>query len=185
MSARIDIAMGFDAKYAPHAATVVSSIVHNAPGAQVRFLMLHADVDAATQNRVAAEAPQAEFVWIEVGESDLPAYATRGGRPWLSFGVMGGAFQPTGHVFVLTSMVEHGLDPQEAIDLPRIFFEGGETLVEETVPAHVLSALEGMGHQLRTREAPWGGGQMVMMDHASGVLVGASDARKDGCALGW
>jgi lipopolysaccharide biosynthesis glycosyltransferase len=78
MSARVDIAMGFDAKYAPHAATVVSSIVRNAPGARIRFLMLHADVDAATRGRVATEAPEAEFSWIEVGEKDLPAYATRG-----------------------------------------------------------------------------------------------------------
>ncbi len=78
MTERIDIAMGYDRKYAPHAATVVSSIVRNAPGARFRFLMLHADVDRETQTRVESVAPDAEFVWIEVGDKDLPAYATRG-----------------------------------------------------------------------------------------------------------
>ncbi len=115
----------------------------------------------------------------------VPAYATRNGRPWLSFGVMGGAFQPTGHVFVLTSLTDHGLDPQEALDLPRIFFEGGETVIEESVPADVRAQLEAMGHTLRVREVAWGGGQIVLFDHDNGVLVGASDARKDGCASGW
>lgn len=78
MSGAIDIAMGYDRRYAAHAATVVSSIVRNAPGAQFRFLMLHADVDRDTQARVEAAAPDAVFQWIEVGDGDLPAYATRG-----------------------------------------------------------------------------------------------------------
>ncbi|GAM96384.1 glycosyl transferase [alpha proteobacterium U9-1i] len=78
MSERIDIALGYDRRYAAHAATVVSSIVRNAPGAEFRFLMLHADVDRATQERVESVAPGAVFVWTEVGEKDLPAYATRG-----------------------------------------------------------------------------------------------------------
>lgn len=78
MTDRIDIAMGYDRNYAAHAATVVSSIVRNAPGADFRFLMLHADVDAETQARVESVAPGATFVWKLVGEEDLPAYATRG-----------------------------------------------------------------------------------------------------------
>lgn len=78
MTGRIDVAMGYDCKYAAHAATVVSSIVRNAPGARFRFLMLHADIDAATQALVESVAPDAEFVWTEVGEKDLPAYTTRG-----------------------------------------------------------------------------------------------------------
>lgn len=75
---RIDIAMGYDRRYAAHAATVVSSIVRNAPGAELRFLMLHPDVDRETQARLESVAPGAAFVWIEVGDKDLPAYATRG-----------------------------------------------------------------------------------------------------------
>ena len=115
----------------------------------------------------------------------VPAIAMREGKPWLSFGVMGGAFQPTGHVFVLTSLVDYGLDAQEALDLPRVFFEGGETVIEESLPQDVATRLSEMGHTLRVRDLPWGGGQIVMIDHARDVLVGASDARKDGCALGY
>lgn len=77
-SDRIDIALGFDAKYAPHAANVMSSIARHAPGAKLRFVLLHAGVDAPLQKRVEAEAPKAECVWIEVGDDDLPAYADRG-----------------------------------------------------------------------------------------------------------
>lgn len=78
MSLTIDIAMGFDLKYAGHAATVAASIAANAPGASLRFIMLHAGVDASTQARVHAAAPGAAFVWVEVGDDDLPDYATRG-----------------------------------------------------------------------------------------------------------
>jgi lipopolysaccharide biosynthesis glycosyltransferase len=75
---RIDVALGFDGRYAPHAGTVVSSIVRNAPGAAFRFLLLHMDVTSEMKARVESVAPGAEFLWIEVGEDDLPAHADRG-----------------------------------------------------------------------------------------------------------
>lgn len=115
----------------------------------------------------------------------VPAMAYKDGQPWLSFGVMGGAYQPLGHVFVLTSLLDYGLDPQEAIDLPRTFFEGGETVIDDSLPMEEREKLAAMGHNVVVREIPWGGGQLVQIDRANGVLIGASDPRKDGCALGY
>lgn len=115
----------------------------------------------------------------------VPAMALKDGKPWLSFGVMGGAYQPTGHVFVLCNMIDYGMDAQEALDMSRVFFEGNDTIIEETLPASVRAELEAMGHKLSVREVPWGGGQIVQFDRESGVLIGASDHRKDGCALGY
>ncbi|MCL4767791.1 MAG: gamma-glutamyltransferase [Hyphomicrobiaceae bacterium] len=115
----------------------------------------------------------------------VPAMATRGGEPFLSFGVMGAAFQPMGHAYVLTNMLDFGMDPQEAIDCPRVFFEGGELFVEESVPASTAERLAGMGHAVKVRDEPWGGGQAICIDSVNGVLIGASDPRKDGCALGY
>jgi gamma-glutamyltranspeptidase/glutathione hydrolase len=103
----------------------------------------------------------------------------------MSFGVMGGAFQPTGHVFVLCNMLDYGLDAQEALDLSRVFFGGDVTIIEESLPAGVRSELEAMGHRIAVREVAWGGGQIVQFDRVNGVLIGASDPRKDGCALGY
>lgn len=75
---RIDVALGYDRRYAAHAGTVVSSIVRNAPGAEFRFIMLHADVDREMQQRIESIAPDAAFVWTQVGDDDLPVYADRG-----------------------------------------------------------------------------------------------------------
>lgn len=78
MSERIDIALGFDARYAPHAGVVISSVVRHAPGARFRFICLHDGIDAALRARVESCAPGAEFYWTEVREDDLPAFSTRG-----------------------------------------------------------------------------------------------------------
>ena len=115
----------------------------------------------------------------------VPAMALREGKPFLSFGVMGAAFQPMGHAYVMTNMLDFGMDPQEAIDCPRVFFEGNELQVEESVPAATAERLAGMGHTVTVRDEPWGGGQAICFDHANGVMIGASDPRKDGCALGF
>ena len=115
----------------------------------------------------------------------VPAMAMRDGKPFLSFGVMGAAFQPMGHAYVLTNMIDFGMDPQEAIDCPRVFFEGDELQVEEGVPAATAERLAAMGHAVKVRDDPWGGSQAVAIDHENGVLIGASDPRKDGCALGF
>jgi gamma-glutamyltranspeptidase/glutathione hydrolase len=115
----------------------------------------------------------------------VPAMVTKGGKPLMSFGVMGAHFQPMGHVYVMTNMFHYGMDPQEAIDCPRIFFDGDTVLVEEAVPAAVVAGLKQLGHRIATRKMPWGGAQIVYIDRDKGTLVGASDGRKDGMALGY
>ncbi len=115
----------------------------------------------------------------------VPAMAYRDGKPWMSFGVMGANFQPMGHVYVMSNMLDYGLDPQEALDNPRVFFENGTLWAEESVPESVCATLAKMGHPVQRRPEPWGGGQIVMFDRANGTLVGASDPRKDGMAIGY
>ncbi|MEL6289541.1 MAG: gamma-glutamyltransferase [Pseudomonadota bacterium] len=115
----------------------------------------------------------------------LPAIACRDGRPEIVFGVMGALFQPMGQVYVLTNLVDHGMDPQQALDFPRIFFEDDHLEAESGVAPQTVDALREMGHDVRPREEAWGGGQVIRIDQATGVLTGASDPRKDGCALGW
>jgi gamma-glutamyltranspeptidase / glutathione hydrolase len=115
----------------------------------------------------------------------VPAMVLRDGRPAMAFGVMGAHFQPMGHVYLMSNMYDYGMDPQEAIDSPRAFFEGDAVLVEESVPADVIEGLKARGHRIMVREFPWGGGQAVFIDRANGILIGASDGRKDGMALGY
>ena len=115
----------------------------------------------------------------------VPAMAMKDGNPFMSFGVMGAAYQPMGHVMVVTNMVDYGLDPQEALDFPRAFVEGDTIFAEDGVPQAVRAELIAMGHKIGRRAEPWGGGQAIMIDRENGTLVGASDHRKDGCALGY
>ena len=114
----------------------------------------------------------------------IPAMLRRGGRFLASFGVMGGAYQPAGHVRVAQNMTRFGMDPQEAIDAPRSFPEAGSLAVERGYPEPVRAALAAMGHRVVIPEVPLGGAQIAMVDEATGTLIGASDPRKDGCALG-
>ena len=68
---------------------------------------------------------------------------------------MGAHFQPMGHVYVMTNMFDYGMDPQEAIDCPRVFFEGDACVVEESVPADVVAGLKALGHRIvRARRCP-------------------------------
>jgi gamma-glutamyltranspeptidase/glutathione hydrolase len=115
----------------------------------------------------------------------VPAMVFKDGRPHMAFGVMGAHFQPMGHVYVMTNVFHYGMDPQEAIDAPRAFFDGDTVLAEESLPEEVVAGLRQLGHQVATRRMPWGGGQLVRINHDSGVLTGASDPRKDGQALGY
>ena len=115
----------------------------------------------------------------------IPALAMQDGRPAIAFGVMGGHYQPVGQVQVLTSVLDFGLDPQEALDAPRSFAYGGELQLELGVPAATAEALRRRGHRVVPAGRPLGGGQMIMIDHQRGVLRGASDPRKDGLALGY
>jgi len=115
----------------------------------------------------------------------VPAMAMKDGAPVMPFGVMGAAYQPMGHVLVVSNMLDYGMDPQEALDFPRMFVEGSVIGIEDGFPVEVRQALTAMGHTLERRAEPWGGGQAVLIDRERGVLVGASDHRKDGCALGY
>jgi gamma-glutamyltranspeptidase/glutathione hydrolase len=115
----------------------------------------------------------------------IPAMGFKDGALALSFGVMGAHFQPMGHVYVISNLCDYGMDLQEAVDCPRVFFEGDSLLVEEAVPTEVVAGLEALGHKVLRRPLPWGGAQMVAIDRSRGVLIGASDARKDGMALGY
>jgi gamma-glutamyltranspeptidase/glutathione hydrolase len=115
----------------------------------------------------------------------VPAMVLKHGRPLMAFGVMGAHFQPMGHVYVMTNVFHYGMDPQEAIDAPRVFFDGDTVLFEESVPEAVVEGLRRLGHCVAPRRMPWGGAQVVCIDQETGVLTGASDPRKDGCALGY
>lgn len=115
----------------------------------------------------------------------IPAMLRREGRVFMPFGVMGGAYQACGHARFLSNLVDYGMDLQAAIDAPRAFAgpEGFE--LERGHAPEVLAALRARGHAPREAERPIGGAQAILIDHARGVLVGASDPRKDGCALGY
>jgi len=113
----------------------------------------------------------------------IPGFVTRGGEPYMAFGVMGGSMQPQGHVQVLLNMVEFGMDPQEAIDAARFRHQGGTRVAVEKVTPGLAARLEAMGHQVSGWEdVAFGGGQLVLkLDRG---WAGASDARKDGLAIG-
>jgi gamma-glutamyltranspeptidase/glutathione hydrolase len=115
----------------------------------------------------------------------IPALAMRNGRCEMPFGVMGADYQPMGHTHLITNMVYYGMDVQAAIDHPRMFYEGERTDVERGVPAATIAGLKSRGHDVAFRPAPLGGGQAIVIDWERGVLIGGSDPRKDGCALGY
>jgi gamma-glutamyltranspeptidase/glutathione hydrolase len=118
----------------------------------------------------------------------IPCLVTRGDRLFLSFGVMGGFMQPQGHVQVLSNIVDHGMDPQRALDAPRFNYdieEGNQFLLEETFGPATYAALAQRGHalELRPQSPVFGGGQVIMVDPVSGALMAGSDPRKDGGAV--
>ncbi len=116
----------------------------------------------------------------------IPGMAARDGRCVMPFGVMGGHYQAMGHAWFLSNLLDHGLDIQEAIDLPRLFPTlAGALEVESSVPAAAADALKRLGHPVTAAPRPIGGGQAIWIDWKSGVLTGGSDPRKDGCALGY
>jgi gamma-glutamyltranspeptidase / glutathione hydrolase len=115
----------------------------------------------------------------------IPGLAFEGGRPTIGFGVMGGHYQPVGHAHVLTNLVDFGLDPQAALDAPRAFAQDGELRLEAGVSQTTAQAVAELGHRVVRWGRPLGGGQMIVIDHARGVLIGGSDPRKDGLALGY
>ncbi len=114
----------------------------------------------------------------------IPGMIRQNGRVTMPFGVMGGAYQPNGHARFITNMVDFGMDPQAAFDAPRSFGALGTMEVERGYSDGVRAALAGMGHNVQVPHVALGGAQAIRIDD-SGVLIGASDPRKDGCALGY
>jgi gamma-glutamyltranspeptidase/glutathione hydrolase len=127
----------------------------------------------------------------------IPAFATREGEPWLAFGVMGGDMQPQGHVQILVNLIDFGMNLQEAGDAPRFYHtgsseptgttmtDGGDLYLESGIPEAVRRDLVRRGHRLGVAVGSYGGYQAVARDPVTGVLSGASESRKDGCALGY
>lgn len=115
----------------------------------------------------------------------IPGMLKQNGKVIMPFGVMGGAYQPNGHARFLTNMVDFGMHPQAAIDAPRCFDFEGEMTVERGYTDAVRQELADMGHNVIVPAGAIGGAQAVRIDHENGVLIGASDPRKDGCALGY
>jgi gamma-glutamyltranspeptidase / glutathione hydrolase len=115
----------------------------------------------------------------------IPALGVRDGRCELAFGVMGAHFQPMGHAHLITNLIDYRMDLQAAIDQPRVFYEGEATIVERGVSAAAIDGLRHRGHKVAVRERPWGGAQAIAIEWQRGLLIGASDGRKDGCAIGY
>jgi gamma-glutamyltranspeptidase/glutathione hydrolase len=122
----------------------------------------------------------------------IPAMVTReDGSLYASYGVMGGFMQPQGHVQVLSALVDHGLDPQSALDLPRFCIDaeesGGRVALEEGIPGDVMSDLQDMGHPVYPVSGDdrslFGRGQVILREPETGVLCAGSDPRADGCAM--
>jgi gamma-glutamyltranspeptidase/glutathione hydrolase len=115
----------------------------------------------------------------------IPALAMKNGRCDMSFGVMGAHYQPMGHVQIMLNMLDYGMDVQQAIDGPRFFWEGETVEVETGTPAATIDGLRARGHDVIIADQPWGGAQTIRIDWDRGVLIGGSEPRKDGCALGY
>ena len=118
----------------------------------------------------------------------IPAMLKQDGRVTMPFGVMGGAYQPCGHARVVSNLVDFGMDLQAALDAPRAFaglFSGADGLRLETTHSQAtFDALTALGHDAHWSDEALGGAQAIHIG-ADGVLIGASDPRKDGCALGF
>ena len=109
----------------------------------------------------------------------IPAMLREGDGSLTAFGVMGGAYQPVGHLRYLTNMLDYGMTPQQAIDAPRCYPANGQVQIEAGYGSAALTGLAGKGHSLTVPYRPIGGAQAIHLDARSGVLQGASDPRKD------
>ncbi|MBG0788427.1 MAG: gamma-glutamyltransferase, partial [Anaerolineaceae bacterium] len=131
----------------------------------------------------------------------IPGMITKGDELFASFGIMGGFMQPQAHLQALSNLVDLEMNPQQALDMPRFCLDvdagggvgaedpGGEVYLEKGFSFDEMAALRRKGHRVspvsgRAR-AMFGGGQILTRDPQSGVITGGSDARKDGCAMGY
>ena len=127
----------------------------------------------------------------------IPAFIMKDGKPWISFGLMGGAMQPQGHAQIIVNIIDFGMNLQEAGDAARlnhsgsseptdtIMTTGGVIHLETGFSAATRVALEKMGHTLGESDGSFGGYQAIMWDEEQGVYYGASESRKDGHAAGY
>jgi len=132
----------------------------------------------------------------------IPAFVTRDGKPWMSFGVMGGDMQPQGHAQIIVNLVDFGMNLQEAGDAPRLqhglnergehrpdaeLVDGGVVLLEAGFPPEVAEALRRRGHVVSENQSGYrfGGYQAIRRDPATGAYTGATESRKDGFAAGY
>ena len=126
----------------------------------------------------------------------IPAFITKNGKPFVSFGVMGGDFQPMGHVQIVMNLIDFGMNLQEAGDAPRISHIGpdeasdsnptkGEIQLESGFDYKVIRELMGMGHKVGWSLGDYGGYQAIMYDADQKTYFGASESRKDGQAAGY
>ena len=115
----------------------------------------------------------------------IPAMLMNNERPVMPFGVMGGQYQAVGHMHVLSQILDRGFDPQMACQSPRSFSFCNTLSLEPTHSADVMDGLRARGHKTVWAAEPLGGCQAIWIDHERGLLLGASDHRKDGIALGY
>lgn len=127
----------------------------------------------------------------------IPAFITRDGKPYLSFGVMGGAAQPQMHAQVVMNLIDFGMNLQEAGDAPRILHsgssqptgtrmtDGGTVYLETGIPYESTRELVKLGHRVGTNVGDFGGYQAILWDEKNKVYYGASESRKDGHAAGY
>jgi len=127
----------------------------------------------------------------------IPAFVTKEGKPFMSFGVMGGSMQPQGHAQIVMNMVDFGMNLQEAGDAPRIrhggssqptgekMKDGGVIHLESGIDYQTKRELMQMGHDIEPSVGGFGGYQAIMYDPVEGVYYGASESRKDGQAIGY
>jgi gamma-glutamyltranspeptidase/glutathione hydrolase len=115
----------------------------------------------------------------------IPGMLRQNGRTVMPFGVMGGHYQAAGQAALLSGILDQGLDLQAAIDAPRAFSFNNLLEVEPTFDTSTMDRLRRLGHHVQIATRPIGGAQAIWIDHRAGLLWGASDPRKDGCALGF
>lgn len=127
----------------------------------------------------------------------IPGFITKNGKPWISFGVMGGDMQPQGHAQIIINLVDFKMNLQEAGDAPRIYHTGsseptgekmttgGVLYLENGFRWEVIQKLLSMGHRVEWNLGGYGGYQAIMWDDKNKVWYGASESRKDGQAAGY
>ena len=118
----------------------------------------------------------------------VPAFIMKDGKPWVSYGVMGGDHQAQGHTQVVVNLIDFGMNIQEAGEAARVTHGNNGLLVESNVPEAVRAALMQRGHKVTSNANPggaFGGFQGIMVDPRTAVLMGGSDVRKDGLAIGF